>query len=58
MLVPYRYVKLHCGICKYRDACIKFERIQQSESIGSGTLRDMANCPAWEPENKKKEGEK
>lgn len=58
MYKAYRYVKICCGICKNRNSCIKFERIQRGEAIDYGTLIVMANCLAWDPESKKKEGDK
>lgn len=58
MSKSYRYVRICCGICKYRDACIKYERIQRGEAIDYGTLKAMANCDRWDPESKKKEGDK
>ena len=58
MMKAYRYVKVCCGICKKRDSCINFERIQRNEVINYKTLKDMANCPVWDPESKKTRGEK
>ena len=54
----YRYVKTVCGICKKRQECYNGRRIERGEAIDYGTLRVMANCDNWDPENKKKEGEK
>jgi len=54
MLTTYRYVKIRCGICKKQNYCIQFERIQRNEAIDYKTLRDMANCPVWDPEKKEK----
>jgi len=58
MSKAYWSVRTYCGICRYRDGCVKFERIQRGEDIDSGTLMSMANCPVWDPEKKEKEGEK
>jgi len=54
MLKTYRYVKICCGICKKRSACIRYERIARDEEIDYKTLKDMANCPVWDPEKKEK----
>jgi hypothetical protein len=58
MFKAYRYVKVCCGICKKRHSCLRFERIERNEAIDYGTLKSMANCPVWDPESKKKEGDK
>lgn len=54
MLKTYRYVKVCCGICKKRCSCVRYERIARDEEIDYKTLKDMANCPVWDPEKKEK----